>query len=155
MIINEEMTIEEAIQQKRPFRNNAQMAMVNLLYTNNWVTDQLRQHLKPFGITMKQYNVLRILKGAGEPITTSVIRERLLDKMSDASRMVERMHQRGLVIRNTCPGDKRLVDVTLSAEGEALLERINMVDSEMDIIFKKLSDEESVTLSSLLDKLRG
>ena len=94
MIINEEMKIEEAIHQKRPFRNGAQMAMVNLLYTNNWVTDQLRQHLKPFGVTMKQYNVLRILKGAGEPITTSVIRERLLDKMSDASRMVERLPRR-------------------------------------------------------------
>lgn len=149
------MKIKEAIQQKRPFRNNAQMAMVNLLYTNNWVTDQLRQHLKPFGVTMKQYNVLRILKGAREPITTSVIRERLLDKMSDASRMVERLHQRGLVIRNTCLGDKRLVDVTLSEEGETLLQKINMVNSEMDAIFEKLSDEESATLSSLLDKLRG
>lgn len=155
MIINEEMKIEEAIHQKRPFRNGAQMAMVNLLYTNNWVTDQLRQHLKPFGVTMKQYNVLRILKGAGEPITTSVIRERLLDKMSDASRMVERLHQRGLVVRNTCPGDKRLVDVTLSVEGEALLKEINKVEQDIDAIFKELSDDEAIVLSRLLDKLRG
>ena len=155
MIINEEMKIEEAIQQKRPFRNNAQMAMVNLLYTNNWVTDQLRQHLKPYGVTMKQYNVLRILKGAGEPITTSTIRERLLDKMSDASRMVERLHQRGLVVRNTCSGDKRLVDVTLSAEGEALLKGIKNAEQEMDAIFKELNEEEAGVLSRLLDKLRG
>ena len=149
------MKIEEAIQQKRPFRNNHQMAMVNLLYTNNWVTDQLRQHLKPYGVTMKQYNVLRILKGAGEPITTSTIRERLLDKMSDASRMVERLYQRGLVVRNTCPGDKRLVDVTLSAKGEALLQEIKNAEQHMDAIFQELSDDEAIALSRLLDKLRG
>jgi len=151
----EEMKIEEAIQQKRPFRNNYQMAMVNLIYTNNWVTDQLRKHLKPYGVTMKQYNVLRILNGAGEPITTSTIRARLLDKMSDASRMVERLHQRGLVVRNICPGDKRLVDVTLSAKGVELLQNMKGIEQSMDDIFDKLDKEEAVVLSELLDKLRG
>ncbi len=154
-MINEEMKIAEAIQQKRPFRNSYQMAMVNLIYTHNWVTDQLRQHLKPYGVTMKQYNVLRILKGAGEPITTSVIRERLLDKMSDASRMVERLHQRGLVVRNTCSGDKRLVDVTLSRAGEELLQNMKGMEQSMDAIFEKLNQEEATLLSELLDKLRG
>lgn len=149
------MKIREAIQQKKPFRNSYQMAMVNLIYTHNWVTDQLRQHLKPYGVTMKQYNVLRILKGAEEPITTSTIRERLLDKMSDASRMVERMHQRGLVVRNTCPTDKRLVDVSLSAKGINLLENIAHIEQKMDAIFKELSKEEAEVLSKLLDKLRG
>ncbi len=149
------MKIEEAIQQKRPFRNNYQMAMVNLIYTNNWVTDQLRKHLKPYGVTMKQYNVLRILNGAGEPITTSTIRARLLDKMSDASRMVERLHQRGLVVRNICPGDKRLVDVTLSAKGVELLQNMKGIEQSMDDIFDKLDKEEAVVLSELLDKLRG
>ena len=151
----EEMKIEEAIQQKRPFRNNYQMAMVNLIYTNNWVTDQLRKYLKPYGVTMKQYNVLRILNGAGEPITTSTIRARLLDKMSDASRMVERLHQRGLVVRNICPGDKRLVDVTLSAKGVELLQNMKGIEQSMDDIFDKLDKEEAVVLSELLDKLRG
>lgn len=154
-MIYEEMKIEKAIQQKRPFRNNYQMAMVNLIYTNNWVTDRLRQHLKPYGITMKQYNVLRILKGAGEPITTSVIRERLLDKMSDASRMVERLHQRGLVSRSTCSGDKRLVDVTLSEKGNDLLANIKHLEERLDAIFQELSEEEAAMLSNLLDKLRG
>ncbi len=149
------MKIEEAIQQKRPFRNNYQMAMVNLIYTNNWVTDQLRKYLKPYGVTMKQYNVLRILNGAGEPITTSTIRARLLDKMSDASRMVERLHQRGLVVRNICPGDKRLVDVTLSAKGVELLQNMKGIEQSMDDIFDKLDKEEAVVLSELLDKLRG
>lgn len=149
------MKIEEAIQQKRPFRNNYQMAMVNLIYTHNWVTDRLRQHLKPYGITMKQYNVLRILKGADDPITTSTIRERLLDKMSDASRMVDRMHQRGLVVRNICPSDKRLVDVSLSKKGIELLENLAHIEQKMDAIFEELSQEEAEVLSRLLDKLRG
>ena len=149
------MKIAKAIQQKRPFRNSYQMAMVNLIYSNNWVTDQLRQHLKPYGVTMKQYNVLRILNGAGEPITTSVIRERLLDKMSDASRMVDRLHQRGLVVRSICSGDKRLVDVTLSKTGEELLQNMKGMEQSMDAIFKNLSDEEAKLLSGLLDKLRG
>jgi len=154
-MINEEMNIREVIQQKRPFRNSYQMAMVNLIYTNNWVADQLRQHLKPYGVTMKQYNVLRILKGADEPITTSIIRERLLDKMSDASRMVERLHQRDLVIRSVCATDKRLVDVTLSAKGEELLQNMQGLEHRMDAIFEKLSKEDAALLSELLDKLRG
>lgn len=150
----EEMKIEEAIQQKRPFRNAYQKVIVNLIYTQNWVTSQLQQHLKPYGVTMKQYNVLRIVKGAGKPITTSTIRERLLDKMSDASRMVERLNQRGLVIRTTCPTDKRLVDVSLSKKGEKLLEVMSKFENEMDDIVGQLSETEAEQLSELLDKLR-
>jgi len=126
------MNIKEAIQQKRPFRNNYQQVLVNLLYTHNWVTDQLRQYLKPYGVTMKQYNVLRILKGA-----------------------VDRLHQRGLVVRSTCATDKRLVDVTLSAEGEALLQNMKDIEQEMDAIFEHLDEKDSALLSELLDKLRG
>ena len=147
--------IEDAIQQKKAFRNASHKAMVNLIYTHNWVTDQIRKQLKPFGITMKQYNVLRILKGAGEPVTTSVIRERLLDKMSDASRMVERLYQKGLVRRTVCPDDKRLVDVTLTAVGDALVQRMNQSNAQFDGIVKGLTEEEAETLSHLLDKIRG
>jgi len=148
------MKIEEAIQQKRPFRNAYQKVIVNLIYTHNWMTSQLQQYLKPYGITSKQYNVLRILNGAGKPISTSTIRERLLDKMSDASRMVERLHQRGLVIRTTCPTDKRLVDVSLSEKGKKLLEAMSKFDGEVDKVAMQLSKTEAEQLSELLDKLR-
>jgi len=148
------MKIEEAIQQKKPFRNAYQKVIVNLIYTQNWVTSQLQQHLKPYGVTIKQYNVLRILKGAGKPITTSTIRERLLDKMSDASRMVDRLHQRELVIRTTCSTDKRLVDVSLSEKGEQLLKAMSKFDGQMDDIAGQLSESEAEQLSTLLDKLR-
>lgn len=148
------MKIEEAIKQKRPFRNMHQKAVVNLIYTTNWLTDQLREHLKPYDITVQQYNVLRILRGAAKPISTSDIRDRLLDKMSDTSRMVDRLCQKELVIRTICPSDKRLVDVTLSERGEKILEELDRISPEMDQILGNLSMEEAEMLSSLLDKIR-
>jgi DNA-binding MarR family transcriptional regulator len=149
------MKIEEAINQTKPFRNHRHRAMVNLIYTHNWMVDQLRAKIKPYGITMQQYNVLRVLRGAGEPISTSVIRERLLDKMADTSRMVHRLAQKNLVIRRECAHDKRLVDVSLSKEGYALLEQLDELNQSMDHICDSLSENEAAQLSNLLDKLRS
>ncbi len=148
------MKIEEAIQQKLPFRNMHQKAVVNLIYTTNWLQDRLREHLKPYDITVQQYNVLRILRGANKPISTSDIRERLLDKMSDTSRMVDRLCQKGLVARSTCPSDKRLVDVVLSEAGQQLLTNLDQINEEIDNILGKLSDEQAHQLSDLLDRIR-
>ena len=148
------MKIEEAINQTKPFRNHRHRAMVNLIYTHNWMVDQLRAKIKPYGITMQQYNVLRVLRGAGEPISTSVIRERLLDKMADTSRMVHRLAQKNLVIRRECAHDKRLVDVSLSKEGYALLGQLDELNQSMDHICDGLSENEAAQLSNLLDKLR-
>lgn len=149
------MKIEEEIRQKKPFRNAYQRAIVNMIYTTNWLTDRLRAHLKPFGITMQQYNVLRILRGADKPLSTSDIRQRLLDKMADTSRMVDRLCQKGLVERSTCKADKRLVDVTLSDEGRKLLDQIDTLDDTMDQLLGELTEEEAMELSDLLDKIRG
>jgi DNA-binding MarR family transcriptional regulator len=148
------MTIEEAIQQKRPFKTARERAMVNLIYTHNWIKHRVQQFFKPFGITMKQYNVLRILKGADGPISTAAIRERLLDKMSDASRMVDRLHQKGLVLRHVCPNDKRLVDVYLSKKGEELLDSMEALRPKMDNVLGEISEEEATLLNNILDKLR-
>lgn len=148
------MKIEEAIKQKRPFRNTHQRAMVNLIYTTNWLTDQIREHLKPYDLTVQQYNVLRILRGAGKPISTSDIRERLLDKMSDTSRMVERLCQKGLATRATCPSDKRLVDVTISEAGGKVLLALESYNAQMDEILHNLTEAEAHQLSELLDKIR-
>ena len=149
------MDIQTAIQQKKPFRNAHQKAMVNLIFTHNWVKDRLKQQLKPFGITMQQYNVLRILKGAEEPITTSVIRERLLDKMSDTSRIVDRLYQKELVEKHTCSNDKRLVDVALSKQGNQLLNKMENINERVDGILENLSQKEAIQLSKLLDKIRS
>jgi len=149
------MRIEEAIQQTKPFRNSRQKAMVNLIYTNNWVQDQIKLQLKPYSITLQQYNVLRVLKGAGKPISTSAIRGRLLDKMADTSRLVERLCQKGFVERNGCEHDKRLVDVSLAPKGEKLLTSLKAIDPGLDRIFQNLTEEEAELLSGLLDKARG
>ncbi|MCB0584182.1 MAG: MarR family transcriptional regulator [Phaeodactylibacter sp.] len=149
------MRIEEAIQQTKPFRNAWHRATVNILYTNNWVQEKIKGELKPYGITMQQYNVLRVLRGAGKPISTSVIRDRLLDKMADTSRMVERLYQKGLVLRNSCRHDKRLVDVSISSEGEKLLDSLKRINPGMDEILRNLTEEEAEVLSELLDKARG
>jgi DNA-binding MarR family transcriptional regulator len=148
------MKIEQVIQQQKPFRNASQKAIINLIYTTNWVTDRIKSILKPYGITMQQYNVLRILRGAGEPISTSVIRERMLDKMSDTSRMVDRLHQKGLVMRTPCPDDKRLVDVRLSVRGRQLIDELDRLDRQIDQVLDGLSEEEARQLSRLLDKIR-
>jgi len=129
--------------------------MVNLIFTHNWMVDQLKAKIKPFGITMQQYNVLRVLRGAGEPISTSVIRERLLDKMADTSRMVHRLSQKNLVLRQECDHDKRLVDVSLTDKGYKLLEELDHIERDMDSICQQLSEAEAAQLSMLLDKLRG
>ena len=148
------MKIEKAINQKRPFRSEQQKSLINLIYTHNWVADQVKSLMKPFGVTPQQYNVLRILKGAGQPISTSMIRQRLLYKMADTSRMVDRLSDKGLVIRKVCPSDKRLVDIKLSEMGEKLLDQMSALDQDLDHVMGSLSEEEATQLSLLLDKVR-
>jgi len=150
-----EMKIEDEIQQTKPFRNDRHRAMVNLIFTHNWMVDQLKERIKPYGITMQQYNVLRVLRGAGEPISTSVIRERLLDKMADTSRMVHRLSEKGLVQRSECKQDKRLVDISLTEDGHQLLKELDHLDRDLDSICNNLTEREAAKLSILLDQLRG
>ncbi len=148
------MKIKDAIQQKKPFRNEYHEAAVNLIYTLNWLTDQMSGVFRPFGLTMKQYNVLRILQGSGKPVSTSVIRERMLDKMSDTSRIVDRLYKKGLVCRDTCPNDKRLVDIYLSEKGKQLLDQMCELESNLDQIMSGISRDEAQQLSHILDKMR-
>jgi DNA-binding MarR family transcriptional regulator len=149
------MKIEEAINQKN-FRNEWQRATINLLYTHNWVEHQVKRILKPYGVTGQQFNVLRILRGQfPEPITTSVIRERMLDTMSDVSRIVDRLCKKGLVERKVCPMDKRLVDVRITEKGLELLLHIDSKSEKLDIANNNLTKDEAILLSNLLDKMRG
>src|SRR6476620_10027639 len=111
------MRIEEAIQQKRPFRNQYHRVMVNLLYSNNWLEEKSRDFLKQQNISLQQYNILRILKGSGIPLSTMQIRERMLDRMSDTSRIIDRMVTKGIVEKKPNDNDKRLVDITITAKG--------------------------------------
>jgi len=149
------MNIKEAIKQTRPFKSVYHRAAVNLVYSSNWLNEQHRDFFKKFDLTSKQFNVLRILKGAGEPISTAAIRARLLDKMSDASRVVDRLEKKALVSKHTCPSDKRLVDIVLTAKGKELLKKIAKQENQLEDSLKNLSEKEVTQLSNLLDKMRN
>lgn len=149
------MKLEEEIQQKVPFRSEWQRVAVNILFTNNWLIAHQKNLFKPFDITLQQYNVLRILRGQHpEPISTSEIRNRMLDKMSDVSRIVERLVKKKLVVRRVCRSDKRLVDVFISQAGLELLEQLDHIDTDFDLLLQGLSREEAAKLNELLDKAR-
>jgi DNA-binding MarR family transcriptional regulator len=150
------MKLEDEIKQVKPFRSERQRAMVNIMFTSGWADDRFRDFMKPFGLTQQQYNVLRILRGSEpEPLSTSCIRERMIDRMSDASRIVDRLVKKGLVNRVQCPRDRRLVEVRISESGLELLQRIDTQQDQMDGSFGNLIEEELRQLNSLLDKLRG
>ena len=148
------MEIEKEIQQNKPFRSPHHKAGVNILFTNNWLCTQIKAMLKPFDITLQQYNMLRILRGAGKPMSTSCIRERMIDRMSDTSRLVDRLCQKGWVNRDACCFDKRRVDVTVSQKGLDLILEIEGADTSLEKLLTNLTDEEALLLSSLLDKVR-
>lgn len=147
------MGLENDIKQKH-FRNEWQKAMINLTYTHNWLSEKFKTFLDRFDLTSQQFNILRILRGAGEPLSTLQIRERMLDKMSDTSRIVDRLILKGFVKKSTCSHDKRLVDVVISEAGLEVLSQIDAMSKEMDNIINGLSSNEANELNRLLDKVR-
>ena len=147
------MSLEKDINQAR-FRNEHQKSIINLIYTYNWVNEKMKIFFERFDITSQQFNILRILRGAGKPLSTLQIRQRMLDKMSDSSRIVDRLIVKGLVKKITCKLDKRLVDISITDKGKKLLEKADKYEPEMDAVFGNLSETEVKTLNKLLDKVR-
>lgn len=148
------MSIEQEIQQPR-FRNAYQKASINLIYTLSWMKDKTKGIFEAEDITSQQFNILRILRGSyPQPLSTLQIRERMLEKMSDTSRMVDRLIGKGLVKKVICKTDRRLVDIMITDKGKKLLEKLDTRQDEMDNVLKNLSEEEATLLSNLLDKVR-
>ena len=148
-------TLEEEITQKT-FRNEGQKAIINIIYTGNWLTARHNKLLKNFNLSEQQFNILRILRGQ-RPKTASLLllRERMLDKMSDVSRLVERLRKSGLVEREVCIHDRRSVEVVISEQGLTLLAEVDKHINKLDKLSQRLSPEELVMLNTLLDKVRG
>jgi DNA-binding MarR family transcriptional regulator len=147
------MGIEKDIQQEN-FRSIYQKLSINLIFSNNWITEKIKSVLQEEDITHQQYNILRILRGSKKPLSTLQIRERMLDKMSDTSRIVERLVKKGLVEKKICDTDKRLVDVRIAQNGLDVLKRLDEKNAELDAILENLSPKEAAQLSDLLDKMR-
>jgi MarR family 2-MHQ and catechol resistance regulon transcriptional repressor len=148
------MGIEKDIQQLK-FRNPRQKAGINLIYTLAWMREKTKAIFDSEAITPQQFNILRILRGSfPNPLSTLQIRERMLEKMSDTSRIVDRLITKGLVKKVTCKNDRRLVDVIITDKGKKMLERLDARQDEIDGVLGNLSEKDANILSELLDKLR-
>ena len=148
------MDIEKEIQSR--FENEYQKVVVNVVYTYGWVTGFLRERLAKHDVTLQQYNILRILRGQHpKPATINLLKERMLDKMSDASRIVERLIQKDMVSRSVNQKDRRAVDIYISQKGLDVLKKLDPIITPDGILKQNLTATEAKQLNSLLDKLRG
>ena len=148
------MKLEEEIAQQK-FAGEQQKAMINLLFTYHWAVSKMKSDFKPYDITMQQFNILRILRGQmPNPCTVNILKERMLDKMCDASRMVDRLLQKGFIERCVNKNDRRAVDIKISTEGLAILAKFDEI-TDPNKLFSALTDLEAKTLNQLLDKVRS
>ncbi len=147
------MTIEEGIKQSQ-FKHPYHKLAINLMYTTNLLESYLKEIFKKEEITIQQYNILRILRGSRpNPLSTMQIRERMMDKMSDTSRIVDRLLIKKLVTKKVSPTDQRLVDVRITEKGLQLLIQLDAVDDKIASFLSNISEKEATKLSDLLDKL--
>ncbi len=147
--------IEEAIKQAE-FKDSYNKAIVNLLYTHSYLVSFQSAVLKPQDLSPEQYNVLRILRGQqGKPATIVAIQDRMLNTMSNASRLVDKLKAKELVKRDECPENRRKVDVLITEKGLRLLEFLEPQIAALNKNVIHLGEQEVVLLNELLDKLRG
>lgn len=131
-------------------------AIVNVSFTHNWCNDKVKQAVMPYDITSQQFNVLRILRGQfPNPSTINLIKSRMLDKMCDASRIVDRLVQKDVVIKNINSHDKRAVDILINDKGLALLKKMDGEVNLSAIFSSNITKEEAEQLIRLLEKARG
>ncbi|MBS1636378.1 MAG: winged helix DNA-binding protein [Bacteroidetes bacterium] len=150
------MKLEDELKMEK-FRTEFQRAFLNIIFTAYWLEDQNNELFKSYDISMQQYNVLRILRGQkGKPANLFLIQDRMIHKMSNATRLVEKLRLKGYVKRVTCEENRRKVEITITDKGLQLLEELEpkMKKSEADIS-ANITDKEAAQLGRLLDKLRG
>ncbi len=149
------MRIEDEIQQSK-FESEDQKLYVNLLYTASWLNVRHNKFFKTYGLSAQQYNVLRILKGQfPKPGNVNLLRERMIDKESNTSRLVDKLVLKNYVTRKPNEDDRRQVDVYITDKGIALLEEISIYLNSEHSVLSKISDKEMKQINDLLDKLRG
>lgn len=148
------MSIEIDIKQKN-FRNPYNKATVNIMFTSAWIFSKYAKILKPYNITEQQYNVLKILQQRlPQSATINFILEGMIDKMSNASRLVDKLVKKGLVIKTTSYYDLRAVEVSLTEKGINLLDELSLVINDFENDFLKLNQKEISLLNVLLEKIR-
>lgn len=134
------------------FVNSKIKALLNILYTANWISSYQNEFFKAYGISPQQYNILRILRGAGEPLNVQVIKDRMVERSPNATRLMDKLCAKKYIDRLACTEDRRVVKIAITQEGIDLLASIP--DSLYKDLLENLSEEESEQLSNLLDKIR-
>ncbi len=134
------------------FSNERLKALLNIKYTANWLDQIGTEMLKPFNISEQQYNILRILRGARKEITVTEVKERMVQKSPNTTRLMDKLCEKKLIERRRCDNDRRVVFVKISNKGLTLLEKINLND--FDIYMNRLTESEAIILNELLDKIR-
>ena len=147
------MKIEEAINTK--FISEQQKAIVNIRYTSNWLSSIQNSFMKKYDLTMPQFNVLRILRGAKGSINVQTIKDRMVEKSPNLTRLIDKLESKQFLSRSNSSNDKRTILVTITNEGLDVLNRIDIYLKNEDFFNLSLSDDEDNTLSSLLDKVRN
>lgn len=150
------MKLEEEIKQKK-FKDEYQKLMLNIIFTGNWLNSMSIKAFKPYGVSPQQYNVLRILRGQHpNVITVNQISERMLDKNSNASRLIDKLVLKKLVERNICEKDRRQMDIGITDAGLKLLDRMEKEVHTIDFDFnKKVSKKDAALINNILDELRA
>ena len=149
------MRLEEEIKQPH-FKHPFEKAILNVRFTTNWLDQIILSVLKPYGLSEEQYNVLRILRGQyPQPSSLQLIGERMLNRMSNVTRLVEKLRRNDLVTREVCPENRRKVDILITKKGLALLEEIAPQLEEALRTHQHITDEEVAELNRILDKFRG
>lgn len=149
------MTIEKAIKQST-FHSEYHKLAVNLMFTSSWLGNLHHQMMKPYALSIQQFNVLRILRGQkGQALSINSLIERMVDKSSNASRIVDKLEEKKLVVRSHCPEDRRQVDVVITEAGLKLLAELDQPMKEMENIFTSLTEIEARQMNFLLDKMRN
>lgn len=137
---------------KSTFKSNKVKALINIKYTSNWLNSKENEFFKPYGISPQQYNILRILRGAIDKVKVQVVKERMIERAPNATRLMDKLCDKNLIERERCSEDRRVVYVKITAEGLSLLKEVDK-NNKLNFLHK-LSEEEALVLSNLLDKIR-
>ena len=137
---------------KSSFKSNKVKALINIKYTSNWLYSKENEFFKPYGISPQQYNILRILRGAKERTKVQIVKDRMIERAPNATRLMDKLCDKSLIARERCEHDRRVVYVKITNQG---LELLSTIDDNKNLSFlENLTEEEAILLSDLLDKLR-
>lgn len=156
MLIFVFMRIEDEIKQK-VFDSNLQKSLINLIFTSNCYKDKLQKIFKEFDLSHQHYNILRILNGKHpESVTPGYIKEVMLEKGTDLTRILDKLDRKNLITRSVCPTNRRNIDIHITDAGIKLLDRISPILIQLEMTFaQRFDNEDAILLNHLLDKLRG